>query len=78
VVRELILASQIEGLARVAVTVADEVATYLNNKNRRELSKLEDESGITVQVFGSESAAPEHLVIERHDANGREIKFPVG
>jgi ribonuclease E len=78
VVRELILASQMEGLARVTVTVADEVATYLNNKKRRELSKLEDDSSITVQVFGSESAAPEHLVIECHDANGREMKFPVG
>jgi ribonuclease E len=76
VVRELILASQMEGLARVTVTVADEVATYLNNKKRRELSKLEDDTGVTVQVFGSESVAPEHLVIECQDANGREMKFP--
>jgi ribonuclease E len=78
VVRELILASQIEGLARVTVTVADEVATYLNNKKRRELSRLEDDSSITVQVFGDESAAPEDLVIECHDANGGEIMFPAG
>src|SRR5690349_13914340 len=64
VVRELILATQMEGLARVTVTVATDVATYLNNKKRRELSKLEDVTGVTVQVFGSDSAAPEHLVIE--------------
>ncbi|HET6884384.1 MAG TPA: Rne/Rng family ribonuclease [Pirellulales bacterium] len=78
VVRELILASHIEGLSRVTVTVADDVATYLNNKKRRELSKLEDEAGITIQVFGSEAAAPEHLTIECHDANGRELRFPPG
>ena len=76
VVRVLILASHLEGLARVAVTVAEEVATYLNNKKRRELSKLEDDAGILVQVFGSESASPEHLLIECHDANGRELRFP--
>ncbi|MEX0714371.1 MAG: Rne/Rng family ribonuclease [Pirellulales bacterium] len=77
-VRLLILASQRDDLARVTITVADEVATYLNNKKRRELSKLEDDSGIVVQVFGREGASPEHLIIECHDANGRELKFPLG
>ena len=75
VVRELILASHLDGIARVTVTVCEEVATYLNNKKRRELSKLEDGANITVQVFGSEAAPPEHLLIECQDANGREIKF---
>jgi ribonuclease E len=74
-VRLLILASHQEGLARVTVTVAEEVATYLNNKKRRELSKLEDDTGIIIQVFGREEATPEFLSIECHDANGREMKF---
>ena len=75
VVRLLILASQQVDAAKVMVTVADDVATYLNNKKRRELARIEDEAGINVQVFGKEGVPPEHLVIECHDANGREIKF---
>ena len=77
VVRLLILATQSQDLAKVTVTVADDVATYLNNKKRRELSRLEDEGKISVQIFGTEGASPEHLVIECHDVQGRELKVPV-
>jgi ribonuclease E len=77
VVRLLILATQAEDVAKVAITVADDVATYLNNKKRRELSRLEDETNITVQVFGVEGVSPEHLVLECHDSQGREIKIPL-
>jgi ribonuclease E len=75
VVRLLILATQQEDVVKVSITVADEVATYLNNKKRRELSRLEDENSISVQVFGVEEVSPEHLVIECHDSQGREVKI---
>jgi ribonuclease E len=75
VVRMLILASQQEDAAKVVVTVADEVATYLNNKKRRELAKIEDDSGISVQIYGREGVPPEHLVVECFDAGGRDLKF---
>ena len=58
--------------------MADDVATYLNNKKRRELSRLEDENKMSVQIFGLEGVSPEHLVIECHDTQGREVKTPVG
>jgi ribonuclease E len=77
VVRILILATQHEDVAKVTVTVADDVATYLNNKKRRELSRLEDENTISVQIFGLEGVSPEHLVLEAHDSQGRELKIPV-
>ena len=51
VVRMLILATQSADVAKVTVTVADDVATYLNNKKRRKLSRLEDENQISVQIF---------------------------
>ena len=76
VVRLLIMATQNQDVVKVSVTVADDVATYLNNKKRRELSRLEDENKISVQVFGIEGVSPEHLVIECHDAQGRELKIP--
>ncbi|REK18215.1 MAG: S1 RNA-binding domain-containing protein [Planctomycetota bacterium] len=77
VVRLLILGSQHEDVVKVTISVADDVATYLNNKKRREISRLEDENGLQVQVFGVESAAPEHLEIECHDSQGREVKIPM-
>ena len=75
VVRLLLLASQRPDVAQVAVTVADDVAEYLNNRKRRELSRMEDDSGITVQVLGAEGVSPEHLVVECRDSQGREVKF---
>lgn len=75
VVRMLIMACQHEDVAKVSVTVADDVATYLNNKKRRELSRLEDENEITIQIYGREGVSPEHLVIECHDEGGRELKI---
>src|SRR5688572_26969788 len=71
VVRHLILASQQEGAAKILITVSVDVGTYLNNKKRRELSKIEDDAGVSIQVFGKEGVPPEHLLIEVQDATGR-------
>lgn len=75
VVRLLLLASQRDDVAKIMVTVADEVSTYLNNKKRRELAKIEDDANITVQIYGREGVSPEHLLVECHDAAGRDVKF---
>jgi ribonuclease E len=77
VMRLLILAAQRDDVARISVTVCDEVATYLNNKKRREVARLEDDGQMSVQVYGRENMSPEHLVIECQDAQGREVKFNV-
>jgi ribonuclease E len=77
VVRLLMFAAQREGVARVAVTVADEVANYLHNKKRREIARLEDQSNMSIQVYGKEGAPPEHLAMECLDGAGREIRLPM-
>jgi len=76
VIRLLILASQQPEIAQVAVTAADEVATYLNNRKRRELARLEDEGKMTVRILGAKGVFPEHLVVQCRDAEDREVKFP--
>jgi ribonuclease E len=76
VIRLLILSAQRDDIAKVSITVADEVATYLNNKKRREMAQLEDDGQMTIQVYGREGVSPEHLVIECQDSAGREVKFP--
>jgi ribonuclease E len=76
VIRLLILSAQRDDIAKVSITVADEVATYLNNKKRREMAQLEDDGQMTIQVFGREGVSPEYLVIECQDSAGREVTFP--
>lgn len=76
VVRLLMLASEIPRIARVTVRVNQEVATYLNNRKRREIMRLEDESRIMVQVIGSESQFPEFLELECRDLEGKELPRP--
>ncbi len=75
VVRLLILASQREEIARISVTVCDEVASYLNNKKRREIARLEDDGSMSVQIFSREDVSPEFLTVECQDATLREVKF---
>ncbi len=77
VMRLLIMATQ-QQIAKVTVTVSDDVASYLNNKKRGEIAKLEQDSKIAVQVLGLEHVSPEHLVVECHDSAGREVKLPTG
>lgn len=74
VIRALMLASQEPGIAKISVTVAEEVANYLNNRKRRELARLEDLANIVVQVYSQKGVAPEHLTLLCLDANGREMK----
>jgi Ribonuclease G/E len=76
VVRLLIVIAQKPAIVQVTVTVAPDVADYLNNRKRHELAQLEDEGSMTVQIVSDEHAGPEHLVFECSDAEGREVKFP--
>lgn len=77
VIRMLMLASQQPNACRVTVRVNDEVASYLNNRKRREITLLEEEGRMTVQILGSEALFPEHLELDCRDAEGREIKLPI-
>jgi ribonuclease E len=76
VIRMLMLAGQQPNVARVTVRVNDEVSSYLNNKKRREITHLEEEAGMIVQILGSEGLWPEHLEIDCRDKDGREISLP--
>ncbi|MEA1951524.1 MAG: Rne/Rng family ribonuclease [Planctomycetota bacterium] len=75
VIRLIMLASHDPKIAKVTLTVADEVASYLSNKKRRELSRLEDEGTMTLQILGDKGVSPEHLKVVCRDADNREVKF---
>ena len=61
-------------MARIALTVEEEVASYINNRKRRELTRLEDEHNVQVLVLSREDLSPEFLKIECEDAAGREVR----
>jgi len=74
VIRLLILAGQRPKVTRITVTVAGEVADYLNNRKRHELAKLEDDWALTLKVLGVKGVPPEYLEIDCRDAEDREVK----
>jgi ribonuclease E len=75
VVRLLILASQRDDIKEMTITVAEDVADYLNNRKRRELTRLEDVGSMILQVVGVEDVSPEHLTVQCRDAERRDVKF---
>jgi ribonuclease E len=75
VVRKLLLRSHLEHVARITVTVEEEVANYLNNKKRRELAKIEDDNKVQILVLSGEGLSPEYLKLDCADSHGREVKF---
>jgi ribonuclease E len=77
VMRMLQLAAHRDHVTRVEVRVAEDVADYLLNRKRREISKLEEGGEITVQIKGLPGKPPEMLEFLCVDNNGNEVKvFP--
>ena len=75
VVRKLQHVTSNKQVSRVIVTVEEEVASYLNNKKRRDLVQLEQDNNVEVQVVSKEGLSPEFLKIDCQDANGREVRI---
>jgi ribonuclease E len=75
VMRLLQLAAHREQVSRVEITVAHDVADYLQNKKRCDIAHLEEGGGISVQVRGVYGAPPERLEFLCFDNNGNEVKL---
>jgi ribonuclease E len=75
VMRMLLLAAHREGIHRVQIRVAEDVANYLLNKKRKEITRLEESGSIQVNIAGAAGAAPETLEFVCFDNNNNEIKF---
>ena len=74
VVRVVMLASQHEKVASVTLKVHEDVAAYLNNRKRKEITGLEETGSMTVQILGSADVYPEHLEIDCNDSAGQAVK----
>jgi len=77
VMRLLALASHREDIRRVNLSVSAPVATFLNNRKRRELTRLETEFNLTIHIRPEVEVPAEHLQIECFDGSNGEIRlFP--
>jgi len=76
VMRMLQLSVTREDISRLTITVHDEVATWINNRKRREIAQFEDVSRVELHIVGQDTASPEHLAIEAWEASGRTVRFP--
>ena len=72
--RLLALASHREEIRKIVVAVNPLVATYLSNRKRLQIAKLEAESNLTIQIGFVDNSPAEHLKIECYDANGNEVR----
>jgi ribonuclease E len=75
VMRMLQLAAHRPHIARIQVNVAEEVAHYLQNKKRKEISRLEEAGEIQVNVTGEVDVPPEKLEFICYDNTNDEVKF---
>ncbi|GAC1464918.1 MAG: hypothetical protein NVSMB9_04030 [Isosphaeraceae bacterium] len=75
VIRLLALASHREDIRRVNISVSAPVATHLNNRKRREVTRLESEFNMTIHIRPEENVPAEHLMIECFDGNNGEIRL---
>jgi ribonuclease E len=74
VMRMLQLAAHHRNVQRVQIRVAEDVASYLLNRKRREITRLEETGQIQVTITGSPTAAPEALDFACYDNNDNEVQ----
>src|SRR5262249_54069629 len=75
VMRMLQLAGDKPNVTRIQIRVHDDVANYLQNRKRKEISRLEDSGGIQVAVLGVPAVSPEFLEFFYYDNNNNEMRF---
>jgi ribonuclease E len=77
VMRLLALAANRGEVRRVNVSVSTAVETYLNNRKRQEITRLETECTLAIHVRHQDDAPAEYLQIECFDGQNNEVRlFP--
>ncbi|WP_417850017.1 Rne/Rng family ribonuclease [Thalassoglobus sp.] len=74
VMRALMTASAHADVTEVKVELHQQVADYLINKKRREMTDLEEEYGVVVHVHTAINVGPSHLHVRCFNDNGAAVK----
>jgi ribonuclease E len=75
VMRMMQLAAHRAHVNRIQIRVQEDVANYLLNRKRKEISHLEEAGQIQVHVAGVAGVSPESLEFVCYDNNNNEVKF---
>jgi ribonuclease E len=75
VMRMLQLAAHRENINRIQVRVQDDVASYLLNRKRQEINRLEEGGDLQVTITSATGVSPEMLEFVCYDNNNNEVKF---
>jgi len=75
VMRLLGLASNRDDIRRIQITVNPSVATHLNNRKRKEIARIENDSQMAIHIGVKENSPAEFLQIECFDANTNEVRL---
>ena len=74
VMRLVMLAASTDDVDRIIIETHDRVANDLNNRKRKELTRLEEEQDVRITIVARSDVKPEHLSIRCEDETGREIQ----
>ncbi|MFO0919789.1 MAG: Rne/Rng family ribonuclease [Planctomycetaceae bacterium] len=77
VMRLLMSHANLEGVKKVTVDVHERVAAFLNNRKRRDITKLEENYGVTISISAMANVTPEHLKFYCTNEMGAEVRMPV-
>ncbi len=72
VVRLLLSAAHHDQVARITVEVHERVATYLNNRKRRDLIRLEEDNACSILIVPRTDIGPEHMVMKCYESSAAE------
>ncbi len=73
VMRQVLSAAAHPDISRIVVEVHDRVANDLNNRKRKELTRIEDENELTISIVARADVSFEHLTFRCEDENAREV-----
>jgi ribonuclease E len=73
--RLLALASHREDIRRVNLSVSSPVATYLNNRKRREIARMEADGNMTIHVRHEDDVPAEFIQIDCFDSQNNEVRL---
>lgn len=76
VMRMLMTATAIDSVAKASIEVHEKVAAHLNNLKRREITQIEAERDVRVNIIARNDVAPEHLFVKCEDEIGANVPIP--
>ena len=76
VMRLVMTAASNDDVARIVIEVPERVANNLNNRKRRDITRIEESRNVIVTIDARTDVRPEHLKIRCENGIGAEVRIP--